>query len=102
MPPQTCTHGLVQRKKLGTEERDGIEVCRLCGLPTQEGMFELAARQVGETSVQPAQAEDATTQLHRQLRQLGEAQVRLLNGILVGVFLILALLVAELLFVLIF
>lgn len=38
MSPDTCTHGLVQRNKFGTDERDGLEVCRGCGLPTPESL----------------------------------------------------------------
>lgn len=38
MTQQTCSHGLVQRNKLGTALKGGMEVCRGCGLPTSESL----------------------------------------------------------------
>lgn len=45
-----CTHGLVQLQKFGTEQRDGLEVCRGCGLPTQDSLKKLAAASATEPS----------------------------------------------------
>ncbi len=40
MPIKTCPHGLVGRKKFGTDARDGLDICRRCGLPTPESVQE--------------------------------------------------------------
>ena len=36
MNQATCTHGIAQRKKYGTQESDGLEICSRCKLPTPE------------------------------------------------------------------
>lgn len=36
MANESCPHGLVQQQKFGVEQRDGMEICRGCGLPTAE------------------------------------------------------------------
>jgi hypothetical protein len=34
-----CIHGLVQRTQFGIEQRDGLDICRGCHLPTQESLL---------------------------------------------------------------
>jgi len=44
MSSAACTHGEIKRGKLGTEERNGLEICLGCGLPTQESLLQMAAK----------------------------------------------------------
>ena len=38
MASKTCTHGLIQQQKFGIEQRDGLDICLGCQLPTQESV----------------------------------------------------------------
>ena len=59
MSTQECQHGLVQRNKYGTDMRDGLEICRDCGLPTSESVAAVAASMPRQPSTLPEMARAA-------------------------------------------
>jgi hypothetical protein len=93
----TCTHGLVQLQKFGTDTRDGLTYCRGCGLPTADSVLE---RQRGDS---PVVAEpDTELDVLRELVRQASARNQILEGIRVGVFMILGLHVVVLLLAIFF
>jgi hypothetical protein len=61
MTPATCSHGLVQQNKFGLEQRDGLDICRGCGLPTAESYLKTrTAQAMPHTERDKARAARAT------------------------------------------
>lgn len=87
VPTATCQHGLVQRVRFGIDQRNGLEICRGCGLPTFESVFANAKPAAGAS--QSPEARDLWERLEQQMTRSNE----ILDGIRVGVFLIFGFLV---------
>lgn len=85
MKSTTCIHGLVQQKKFGTDVRDGLTYCRGCRLPTADSLLK---RQVA--NAQAGAVDEADPNDLQELIRLTESQSQALDGIRVGIFLLLA------------
>ena len=97
MPIRTCPHGLVGRKKFGTEAKDGLTICKRCGLPTPESVQEqqharMTAMAQGGPAVEDVRAPDPG---QRALDELEAIQQRLqsiqVSIVIVGVIVVLGL-----------
>lgn len=53
MTPKLCTHGIWQRDKFGTQQQGELEICKGCGLPTQDSYRKAAAKGPVETPLTP-------------------------------------------------
>ena len=95
----TCTHGLVQLQKFGTDTRDGLTYCRGCGLPTADSVLE---RQRGGSTPSSSAEPDTELDVLRELVRQASARNQILEGIRVGVFMILGLHVVVLLLAIFF
>ncbi len=61
MTTPTCSHGLAQQSKFGTEKRDDLDICLGCGLPTADSVLRqrVSASESTEDSTPAARARAA-------------------------------------------
>ncbi len=83
MSSALCTHGLVQLARFGTDEREGLDICRGCGLPTSDSVLRsrLAASNNAHDSSPSPDAGDTVDAALRSISDATEHQRMILEQI---------------------